>query len=497
MIACLTFPYFASAVERRKRRISPQDSIIHPQTKTLPGLVIGGQPWEPQAVYAYSQEVAKLGVKPGMSLRLAHFLSPLSQFLPANPPLYQDASAEIIDLLTGFTHLVEPELFWSQAGAEADHIRMVTTGLKAGYGPAFGYRLPARYSLNLESLPAPEATDLAKEMGRIIRRQTHLAPSIGLAENQFVAHIAAVITQANHARPVLPGETSAFLAGRSIRFLALEKETSRRLSLLGIRTLGQLVSLPVSSAATHLGLDVSSRKALKGLHEMISGNDRAYDVSARMAELLPPLQPIQPETTEHLSYDFEPPITDRKVLERAINQASSRLAGRLQKGGNEGRTFSLSLEAEDNIFRETNSSGEVTLTTSSKKHLTRRHPTADPAQINGSLRELLHEALTASWISARTGIPLSPRMNEEVLEQDPVNFNVGVIRMIIKVTGISPAVTGQLTLFDPPRASGKLKDILSNLLSKYKRGIFYKPALADINHPLMERRFQLEELVVV
>jgi len=332
-------------------------------------------------------------------------------------------------------------------------------------------------------------------MGRIIRHQTYLAPSIGLAENQFVAHIAAVLTQANHARPVLPGETSAFLAGRSIRFLALEKETARRLSLLGIRTLGQLVSLPVSSAATHLGLDESSRKALKGLHEMISGNDRVNDISARMAELLPPLQPIQPETTESFSYNFEPPITDRKVLERAINQAASSLAGRLQKDGNEGRMFSLSLEAEDKIFRETNSNGQLISSTFTKKHLFRRHPTADPSQIDGSLRELLHEALTASWVSASTRTPLSSRINEDVLEHAPINFDVGVIRMTIIVSGISPAVTGQLSLFDPPRASGKFQDILSNLIGKYKRGIFYKPALTDTSHPLMERRFQLEELV--
>ena len=204
MIACLTVPFFATAVERRHNQSPGLAAQSRPGIKDRPGLVIGGQPWEPQAVYAYSREAAQQGVRPGMSLRLAHFLSPQAQFIPTNPPRYLDASAEIVDILTGFTHLVEPELFWSQAGVQAKNAG-------ASYGPAFGHRLPARFTLDLESLPPAEALSLAQEIGRSVRSHSHLAPAIGLAQNIFVAHVAAVFTQANYARPILTEKDTPYL----------------------------------------------------------------------------------------------------------------------------------------------------------------------------------------------------------------------------------------------------------------------------------------------
>ena len=357
MIACLTVPFFATAVERRHNQSPGPAPQSRPGVKDQPGLVIGGQPWEPQAVYAYSREAAQQGVRPGMSLRLAHFLSPQAHFMPANPPRYLDASAEIVDVLTGFTHLVEPELFWSQAGVQAKNTKATKSGrtnsgrtLQAGYGPAFGHRLPARFTLDLESLPPAEALSLAQEIGRSVRCRTHLAPAIGLAQNNFVAHVAAVFTQANYARPILPDQVSPFLSACSIRFLALDKETVRRLSLLGIRTLGQLVTLPLSSASMRLGLDDPSRKALAVVYQMITRPGEPALNPAASANLLPPFWPVQPEKEEQLSYHFDPPLADRLVLERALTQAATRLAGRLAEAGLEGRTLHLLLQADTEIF---------------------------------------------------------------------------------------------------------------------------------------------------
>ena len=112
MIACLTVPYFATAVERRKD-LSSVEKLSHPGpgSGSLPGLVIGGQPWEPQPLYAFSQEVAKNGVRPGMSLRLAHVLSPQAEFISTNLPHYFSAHGEITDILTDFTNLVERQRY--------------------------------------------------------------------------------------------------------------------------------------------------------------------------------------------------------------------------------------------------------------------------------------------------------------------------------------------------------------------------------------------------
>jgi len=496
MIACLTVPFFATAVERRHNQNPGPVPQSHPGIKGDSGLVIGGQPWEPQAVYAYSREAAQQGVRPGMSLRLAHFLSPQAHFIPANPPRYLDASAEIVDILTGFTHLVEPELFWSQAGVQAKNADATGGGnkLQAGYGPAFGHRLPARFTLDLESLPPAEALRLAQEIGRSVRTQSQLAPAIGLAQNNFVAHVAAVFTQANHARPILPDQVSPFLAACSIRFLALDKETARRLSLLGIRTLGQLVSLPLSGAGMRLGLDSPSRKALAGLYQMISRPGEPDLNLAASTHLLPPLRPVRPEKGEQLSYHFDPPLSDRLVLERALTQAASRLAGRLAEAGLEGRTLHLSLQADSQIFEAPSETGQLLPSAASHNHLSRRHPTADPRQIAGSLRELLHQALTAGYPDQRGRPQPSRSPFRSDISHGLTAFEVGLTALTVRVADLTPAVTTQFSLFEPPRSSGQLEEILANLLGKYEAGLFLRPKLTDAQHPLPERRFHLEEL---
>ncbi len=75
MIACISVPYFAASVEHR-------DGLGAGWSKgNPPGLVLGGQPWEPQPVYAFSREAARKGVRAGMSLRLAHVISPDANFM--------------------------------------------------------------------------------------------------------------------------------------------------------------------------------------------------------------------------------------------------------------------------------------------------------------------------------------------------------------------------------------------------------------------------------
>ncbi len=495
MIACLTVPFFATAVERRHNQSPGPLPQSRPGPKENSGLVIGGQPWEPQAVYAYSREAAQQGVRPGMSLRLAHFLSPQANFIPANPPRYLDASAEIVDILTGFTHLVEPELYWSQAGVRVRNAK--ASNLQAGYGPAFGHRLPACFTLDLESLPPAEALSLAQEIGRSVRDHSHLAPAIGLAQNIFVAHVAAVFTQANYARPITSDQVSPFLAACSIRFLALDKETARRLSLLGIRTLGQLVSLPLSGAGMRLGLDAPSRKALAGLYQMITRPDEPDLNPAASANLLPPLRPVRPEKGEQLSYHFDPPLADRLVLERALTQAATRLAGRLAEAGLEGRTLHLSLQADSQIFEAPSETGRLLPSAAYHSHLSRRHPTADPRQIAGSLRELLHQALTAGYQGRRSHSQPSRPPSPTDISHGPTAFEVGLTALTVRIADLTPAVSTQLSLLEPPRSSGQLEEILANLLGKYESILFLRPELTDAQHPIAERRFHLEELAPV
>lgn len=322
MIACLSVPYFASAVEKRE---------IEPGTKSSadPGLVLGGQPWEPRPVYGYSREVAQLGVKPGMSLRLAHILSPEALFMAAAPPKYLGASAEITDILTSFTHLIEPEELWLYTSNRDKRERQTLSGL----GRAFGRSLPVRFTVDLESLPPAEAQRLVKEMGSEVRRHTRLSPAVGLAENPFTAHVAATLTQPDHARTIQPGEETQFLSNQTVHFLPLEKEAARRLSLLGIRTLGQLATLPKSTLYAQFGSEFAAIYQMAQIY-----------VSGTGADVLSPLRPMAQEKRERVVHNFEEPISNLLILERVISRLASDLAGRLQAASLEVRTIRLSLE---------------------------------------------------------------------------------------------------------------------------------------------------------
>jgi len=487
MIACLSVPYFATAVEKRDIETG-KDS----------GLVLGGQPWEPRPVYGYSREVARLGVKPGMSLRLAHILSPEAMFMGARPKRYLGASAEITDVLTGFTHLIEPEELWLYPSSNSQKDSQTLTG----WSRAFGRSLPARFSLDLESLPPSEAQSMVKEIGSVVRQHTQLSPSVGLAENPFAAHVAATLTQPNHARMILPSEEAQFLSSQTVHFLPLEKEAARRLSLLGIRTLGQLATLPKSTLYAQFGSEFSS------IYQMAQGY-----VNGTSVDLPQTLRPIAQEKRERVVHNFDEPISNLLILERVISRLASQLAGRLQAAKLEVRTIRVSMEVENapraSCTRAsctrvsytqppslghhlksvgTNSSAAVSDTPGIYTSVvTRRYPTSAPQRLEESLKELLHKA----WEKRGTK------------NNHPADSG-GVLALVVELKDLSPAVSLQQLLFSRLSRSEKLSGsadepsqpmkAVRNVAARHGRNCFFRPVLTDVNHPLPERRFQMREL---
>jgi nucleotidyltransferase/DNA polymerase involved in DNA repair len=477
MIACLSVPYFAAAVENRNETPSKK-------SEKDPGLVLGGQPWEPRPVYAYSREVAQLGVKPGMSLRLAHILSPEARFMAAVPPKYLNASAEITDILTDFTHLIEPEELWLYPSSSSQRDNHTLSG----WSRAFGRSLPARFSLDLESLPPAEAKSIAKEMGSVVRRHTRLSPAVGLAENSFAAHVAAALTQPNHARTIMPGEESQFLSSQTIHFLPLEKEAARRLSLLGIRTLGQLTTLPKSTLYAQFGSEFAS------IYRMAQGY-----LSGSSLDLLSPLQPVTQEKKERVVHNFDEPISNLLILERVLSRLASELAGRLQASSLEVRTIRLSLEVETGprplLFKSHHQPIRLEVDAGSPEAsgiitsaVTRRYPTSALQRLSESLKDLLHQA----W-------------GQREKRNEHQSDTRGVLALAVELKDLSPAVSLQQLLFSrlgrsdeqngsagDPSQAGK---VVQSIAARHGKECFYQPVLTDRNHPLPERRFQLRELV--
>ncbi|MCB8961072.1 MAG: hypothetical protein H6651_12210 [Ardenticatenales bacterium] len=335
MISCVTVPYFAATMEQRDDEALSEKPVV-----------IGGSPWEIRPLFAYSRQVARLGVGPGMSLRRAHFLSPEAHFLPTNRPRYQDQDEALSQLLLDFSDEVEPEALWQED--EAFQAHQQTVG---------GRTLPARYYLDLDGLPLSEALPLAQHLGRTLRQQFALPPAIGLAEDRFTAQVAAALARPNHALPVEPGREEAFLTGRSIHFLPLDLETDRRLRLLGIRSLGQLAKLPASAIPTQFG------SAVKPFHKQARGQDAT------------PVQPLTPAQAISNQQSFPEPIYNSLTLAALLNHIAAELAADL--------SATLQVCAEIELLWQTEA-GDY-----GQKSVSLREPTSHAAHLGETAKEML------------------------------------------------------------------------------------------------------------
>ncbi len=425
MIACISIPYFAAAVERRAA--APLDAVP---------LAIGGQPWEARPIFAFSREVAQEGVKAGMSLRLAHALSPTARFLPATRPRYLQASGEIVDVLLDFSPAVEPQEAWHPFAETSVQWTMD------------GRLLPARYFLDFDNLPAAESLQLAREMGRFLRDETQFAPALGLAAGRFAAQVAATLSRPNHARLVDPGSDAAFLAPQPLAFLPLEGEALRRLRLLGIHTLGDLAKLPRSSLVAQFG------PAIKPLHRLARG--QSADPAARPA---PREHARRRESAEH---HFEPAVADRLVLAAVVRRLSARVVERLGAQHLEAGALYLAWESEDGRRDQ----AAVAL----------RRPTADG------------QHLTDAWLELLSGVVAGL--------SGPGEAGAGITRLTLGSRDLRPAAARQMGLFDDAaeRARQDTWAALRSLIARHGADLFFRPALTERDHPLPERRFQLHPL---
>jgi hypothetical protein len=269
-------------------------------------------------------------------------------------------------------------------------------------------------------------------------------------------------------------EEAAFLTRQPVQFLPLDKETARRLSLLGVGTLGQLAALPRSSLRLLLGPNIQpgspAGEGFAQLYRLVQARSGRRDLGD---DLFLAVKALPQDKREQLSTRFDGPVADKQVLEQVIDQAATELAGRLQKAGLEGRRLQLILETEGDW--PASQPGSETRPLFAK--LSRRAPTANPRRLAGSLHELLDQALPGADFSETGERPAA-----------------GIVGLMISLDDLTPAAAVQLSLFDRPRVSERLREALVSILAKHQRDCFFRPALTDPQHPLPERRFQLHEL---
>jgi nucleotidyltransferase/DNA polymerase involved in DNA repair len=195
---------FLAAVEVRR----------HPELRGRPVVVGGsGDPTQPRKVVASaSYEARAFGVHAGMPLRTAARKCPEAVFLPSDNPTYELASAEVMDTLRRFPVIVEV-WDWDEAAIGAD-------------------------------TDDPEA--LATALQRAVLAETQLHCSIGIGDNKLRAKTATSFAKPAGRYRLTSTNWLEVMGDRPTEALwGVGAKTANALREYGVRTMGDLASLPV------------------------------------------------------------------------------------------------------------------------------------------------------------------------------------------------------------------------------------------------------------
>lgn len=281
---------FYASVEQKDR----------PELKGKP-VIVGGSVEARGVVSAASYEARGYGVHSAMPTATAKRLCPNGVFLPVRMERYQEVSHQIRDLFERFTPLVEP--------LSLDEAFLDVTGSVRLFG---------------------SAVEIGWKIKTTVKEETELNVSVGIAANMFLAKLASGMCKPDGFLEITEEEKLEFLAPLPVSDLwGVGKATAESLGEWGIRTVGQLRSIPPASLERKLG------KAAETLLELARGEDDR--------EVVPDLEAksIGSECT------FAVDISDVEALESVVLEHSEDVSARLRAAGLQARTVTLKVKLAD------------------------------------------------------------------------------------------------------------------------------------------------------
>jgi len=346
------------------------------------------------------------GIAAGTPLRQAIVRCPHAVYRPADPDRDRQVCTLLITLLEIFSPRVAP------------HALAPDTVI----------------DLDLGRITLPQAIAIMQRLAQQIHDSLGLLPALGIAVTRFVAQRAAASAGAGAVMLIPPGYEATFLAPLPISALPIDAELIRRLHLLGLHTIGAVARLPLDALQAQFG------ERGRTLALLVRGGEH------------PPIAATASPPTIARTARFAGPVSNRTLLDTAIDRLVDRLTVQLAAGGWAAQAITLTLHVED----DTPWTAQRTLST----------PTAD--------RTKLMEAFRALSRSAR--------------------LESGVETITLCISNLAPTVTAQLELFAP--GGGQLKQLegtLERLHARYA-GSFVHARLADSSAQLPERRVRFEPL---
>jgi DNA polymerase-4 len=274
---------------------------------------VGGRPDERGVVASCSYAARRNGVRSAMPMSRALRLSPGLIIVPARHRLYGEVSRQVMDILHTQSGLVE-QISIDEAFLDISDVR-----------------------------DDPER--LARGLQARIRDELHLPCSIGIASNKLVAKIATEVGKAlalkrikaqglaepPNAVTVVPfGEEAAFLSPLPAEMLwGVGPKTSKRLTELGIHTIGDIAKWPESELVRLFGENG------RDLARHSKGIDNRPIVTEHETKS------ISQEVT------FSVDVRDDKVLQKTIREQAARVGAQLRKNELAGSTIKLKIRWPD------------------------------------------------------------------------------------------------------------------------------------------------------
>ena len=272
------------------------EQLLNPDLRGKPIAVGGG------VVLAASYEAKAYGVQGGMPGRKARELCPHLQFVGGHFSEYQRLGDQVIDIVRDFTPLIE-RISIDEAFADV-------TG-----------------STHLFGDPATIAATIRQRA----RLEVGLPVSVGVARTKHLAKIASQVAKPDGLIVVDPSNELDFLHPLSVGLIwGVGPVTKGRLAEKGIRTIGELATMPGRSLEQLLGRAVGAK-----LGYLAWNNDpRDVETSHRAGSISAQSALGRREATD-------------EVIDPALRHLADRVATRLRKKNRAGRTITTRIRFAD------------------------------------------------------------------------------------------------------------------------------------------------------
>ncbi len=281
------------------------EELFDPSLKGKP-VVVGGQAHERGVVSAASYAARKYGVHSALPLRTAARLCPHAIFVDGHPHRYRDYSHKVFDVLNRFSPRVEM--------ASIDEAYLDMTGTARLHGPALA---------------------AAHRLHEMVKRETQLNCSIGMASSRLVAKVASDQATPNGMLWVLPGQEARFLAPLDVRKIpGVGKVTEKNLHACGIRKVGDLAKLEEEFLGERFG------KWGLALAGKAQGLDAGGWFDAEIGE------GGDPKSISH-EHTFNEDTADAGALDAMLARLSEMVARRLREHSLHARTVNLKFRYSD------------------------------------------------------------------------------------------------------------------------------------------------------